>query len=127
MQKQPSQASQQSQASGCAPRMADGRMFTDYRPRCDIALQYAAPMSGSHEYRQWLIRNGGHVMDSHRRNAAAASFCGPCLKEPGTMAAERDRFVCDKVACTRIDGPAHLMTPLAIGTGRQYSACGLTK
>ena len=101
--------------------MADGRMFTDYRPRCDANLQYQAPMSGSHEYRQFLIANGQRIIDEGRSAAAASALCGPCVQpyDQGTMAPEVDRFVCDKLSCARVTVPG-ANPALAIGTGRDY-------
>jgi hypothetical protein len=116
-------------AWGCPPRMADGRLFTDYRPRCDANLQFAAPMSGSHEYRQFLIHNGQNIIDASRSAAATVAACGPCVSPlgRGTMAPELDRVVCDKVSCSRVrvrapgaggeDGGAGIP---GIGTGREY-------
>ena len=106
--------------------MADGRLFTDYRPRCVANLQYAAPMSGSQDYRLFLIGNGAQIMEQNRAAAAAAAHCAPCVQpyNRGTMVPEIDRVVCDKVSCAR--------TPVAeagasgpggfggIGTGRAY-------
>jgi len=111
-------------AWNCPPRMQDGRLFTDYRPRVDANLQFAAPMSGSFEYRQFLIQNGQHIIDANRSAASAIASCGPC-KQPvyrGTMVPEVDRFVCDKVSCART-GVQDGRGGAGIGTGREY---GLT-
>jgi hypothetical protein len=97
--------------------MADGRLFTDYRPRCDANSEFQAPMSGSHEYRQHLITNGSALMDRDRAAAAASASCMPCLTGFGTMAPEADRVVCDKVSCARVAVPG-AKGHLAIGTGR---------
>ena len=107
--------------------MADGRMFTDYRPRCDANLQFQAPMSGSHDYRQFLIANGQRIIDEDRAAAAATALCTPCVQpyDQGTMAPEVDRFVCDKVSCARVASSAAASygaswPSVAIGTGRDY-------
>lgn len=109
--------------ASCPTRMADGRLFTDYRPRCDIAMQFAAPMTGSYEYRQWMLRNGARVMDHQRMLAYNGAKCSPC-SQPSTMPKDKARFVCDKVACARVpttqfDSPADRMR--AFGTGRDYT------
>jgi hypothetical protein len=109
------------QQNGCAVRMADGRLFTDYRPRCDIQLQFQSPMSGSYDYRQWLIANGTRIAEHQRAAARKASCCAPC-KLPlavGTMLPESDRVVCDKVGCTRVPMPG-AKGGLSLGTGREY-------
>jgi hypothetical protein len=102
--------------------MADGRLFTDYRPRCDRNLQYAAPMAGSWDYRQFLIGNGEKIIDADRATAAAFAKCAPCVQpyDVGTMAPEADRVVCDKVSCSRVK-PAK-PSAYAIGTGREYGS-----
>lgn len=104
----------------CAPRMADGRLFTDYRPRCVANLEFAKPMTGSQDYRLFLIENGDKIMQQNRANASSAAFCAPCKRpfDQGTMPPEVDRVVCDKVSCARI--PAANGSKEAIGTGRQY-------
>lgn len=105
----------------CPPRMADGRLFTDYRPRCDANLQFQAPMSGSHEYRQFLISNGQTIIDANRSAAASIAMCGPCVSPLylTTMVPEVDRVVCDKVSCSRVRYPANT-SGMGIGTGREY-------
>ena len=111
----------------CPPHMADGRLFTDYRPRCDINLQYAAPMAGSFDYRQYLIGNGSKIIDANRAAAASVAMCAPCVApyDQGTMAPDADRVVCDKVSCVRVK-PEH-PSPFGIGTGRQYGATPQTR
>lgn len=107
-----------SAAGECPPRMADGRLFTDYRPRCDRNLAYAAPMTGSWDYRQFLIGNGDRIIDVDRTRLERVARCAPCVPGHGTMAPEADRVVCDKVSCTRIQPGKP--NPFAIGTGREY-------
>lgn len=102
----------------CPPRMADGRLFTDYRPRCDINLQYRQqPMTGSFDYRQFLITNGEKVIGQHRSQAYRGAYAGPCVQpyNKGTVLPEKDAFVCDAVTCRRVEGD-----PTGLGTGRQY-------
>ena len=101
----------------CPSRMSDGRLYTDYRPRCDIQLELQPPMSGTLEYRQFLIHNADKVIQHHRSLAFDKAYCGPCVQpwNQGTMAPEADSFVCDKVACARVPGAAG-----GIGTSRNY-------
>lgn len=102
----------------CPPRMADGRLFTDYRPRCDTNLQYRQqPMTGSYEYRQFLIANGEKLIGEQRSQAYRGAYAGPCVQpfDRGTVLPERDAFVCDAVTCRRVEGD-----PTGLGTGRQY-------
>jgi hypothetical protein len=74
-------------------------------------------MSGTLEYRQFLIHNAEKVMQHHRSQAFDRAYCGPCVEpwSQGTMAPEADAFVCDKVSCGRVPGTAG-----GIGTGRHY-------
>jgi hypothetical protein len=98
--------------------MADGRLFTDYRPRCDIQLEHRAPPSaGTHEFRQYMINNATDLIKQHRDSAFTAAFSGPCVSpyDQGTMLPEADRFKCDKVSCQRVPGAAD-----GFGTGRDY-------
>lgn len=107
---------------GCPPRMSDGRLFTDYRPRCDVNLQpmwESAPLSGSYDYRQMMIQNGEKLLGGWREEARKVAACGTC-KSPfdiGTMLPEQDVFKCDKVQCVRIK-----KDPMGLGTGRSYGA-----
>ena len=105
----------------CPPRMADGRLFTDYRPRCDIDLQYVGDpvATNSYAYRQFLIRNADGVMAAHREQAFSASWCGPCVQpyDVGTMLPEADKFVCNASTCDRVPGVAG-----GLGTGRAYGS-----
>lgn len=114
---QQQQQQQQPSPSSCPPRMSDGRLFTDYRPRCDVNLAYMAPMSGSHDYRQFLIKNGAAILKKHRDDAAAAAACAPCA-DPSTLVPEVARFVCDKVSCGLVKVPG-ASSQFGIGTGRQ--------
>lgn len=108
-------------AHGCAVRMADGRLFTDYRPRCDVASQFAQmpPSNGSYEYRQWLIHNGQRVMDWHRAMAVESARCSSCTKVP-TMPLEKEMFVCTPGGCSRQPNQFRTTTDRvrSFGTGR---------
>ncbi len=44
--------------------MNDGRSFTDYRPACyvDAMIANANKLHGSNDYREFLIKNGLHLM-----------------------------------------------------------------
>jgi hypothetical protein len=100
--------------------MSDGRLFTDYRPRCDINymnLQKEKAMD-SYTYRQYLMNNGEQIMNGMRQCVYTSAVCGPC-KEPfevGTMLPEESIDVCDKRSCRRVaTGSAQ-----AVGLGRYY-------
>ena len=89
--------------NNCPPLMADGRMFTDYRPRCiaNFAVAGGASLPGnfdlpnSYEYRQYLIKNASDIMAKNRQMAYQNNACGPCTNpyNEGTMLPEQS-MVC---------------------------------
>jgi hypothetical protein len=95
--------------------MSDGRLFTDYRPRCDRELDRAPVMTGTHAFRQSLIQNGDKIIAEDRRAAFTKAYSGPCVQpfDRGTMLPEADRFVCNAVGCARVQGDKD-----GLGTGR---------
>lgn len=102
----------------CPPHMADGRLFTDYRPRCDINLQYKRhPMTGSFDYRQYLITHGNALISEQRQQAFRGAYAGPCVQpyDQGTVVADKDAFVCNQVTCQVVS-----KDPSGLGTGRDY-------
>ena len=64
----------------CPPRMDDARHFTDYRPECYVnnLIRMNSGILGSHEYRQYLIKNANKLMDANRQHAQKVNGCGPC-------------------------------------------------
>lgn len=106
------------QSFNCPPIMADGRHFTDYRPRCD--LNWVAPdgkMPNSYDYRMYLTRHAEALLRKEREETYAKNVCGPC-KEPyheGTMLPESSKMVCNAQTC-------HVKEtdPRGLGMGRQY-------
>lgn len=101
-----------------APRMADGRLFTDYRPRCVMQYQYRHQGSdSSYAYRQHLIRSASDIMQNQRDAALQAAARAPCVKpyNQGTMLPESSKFVCNASTCKVVAGD-----PSGLGTGRNY-------
>lgn len=107
----------------CPPLMSDGRLFTDYRPRCTLSTQFQPDNqeSGyldSYKYRQYLISHADGLMRDLRTQAHDAAVCAPCIAppdEPGTMLPHKQVTKCDGHGCrTR---PAD---PNGLGTGRDY-------
>jgi hypothetical protein len=106
---------------GCPPRMSDGRLFTDYRSRCDV--NSAREVQDSYAYRQHLIRNGTSIMEGYRMSAYASAQCGPCGRPPGTMLPEQCLDNCNTRTCARVSNDED-----GIGLGRyQKSEVGLAK
>jgi hypothetical protein len=106
----------------CPPRMADGRLFTDYRPRCDINYNLEGQTQkvfgmNSYAYRQYLINNAQQVMNSQRASTYSAAVCGPCVEpyDQGTAAPEQSVVKCDAQTCVM-----STVDPRGIGVGRDY-------
>lgn len=88
----------------CPPLMADGRHFTDYRPRC--FSQYLVTPNGnfpsSFDYRMYLTRNANEIMKKNVLDAYRTNVCGPCV-EPynvGTMLPEQTVQTCNERTCS---------------------------
>lgn len=61
--------------------MNDGRVFTDYRPNCEIntSLQQKTGVKNSHEFRKYLQDNGEEIMKRNREaNRQDCSICPVC-------------------------------------------------
>lgn len=109
----------------CPSRMADGRAFTDYRPRCAVNAELMNAVAGrnqiqsSYESRMYLQRNGEVVMQQERVKAVERLIpCAPCKRpfsDAGTMLPERYVVRCDGVTCTRAE-----VNPAGLGDGRNY-------
>lgn len=105
--------------------MADGRAFTDYRPRCAVnaeliaALNKVGQAGSSYESRMYLQKNAEGWMEMERQRAVERlAPCAPC-KRPfdtaGTMLPERYVVRCDGVTCQRVE-----VNPTGVGDGRAY-------
>ena len=103
----------------CAPRMSDGRLFTDYRPRFDtqlLSLQTDAARAGhevsnSFAYRQYLINNAEQLMAKQRTQTLPC--CDIPYSSPGTMLPEQSIMQCDASSCSVIGGDS-----AGLGMGR---------
>lgn len=91
---------------GCAPLMADGRLFTNWAPRCAQVysdMQTGKPYS-SYESRQKLISSASELMKKNAGEAYMKARCGPCYENPdwntGTMLPEHTVQTCDARKCT---------------------------
>ena len=97
-----------------ANRMYDGRLFTDYRPRC---LQYPLKMRGiwgEHDGRQKMIQTSDTLIEKARNllTKKVAPVKGTCVD---TMVPELYKRVCTWKGCETI--PGHYA---GMGTGRVY-------
>lgn len=110
------------EASKPVPRMADGRQYTDYRPRSVTQFQGRQPMSSSQDERSRLVHSASKNMTNERKLAKDNVSNGLECKSPydiGTMLPEQDMFVCSKVSCERYDSA---FPCTGLGTGRKYDA-----
>lgn len=101
----------------CAPMMADGRNFTDYRPRCVANFPVENMPASSYEYRQFLIKNASELMKQNKQIAYKANVCGPCVSpyNQGTMLPEQSIMTCNESTCSVV-----LNNPNGVGLGRRY-------
>lgn len=103
----------------CPERMADGRLFTDYRPRC--AQQYLDKinnkLTSSYDYRLYMITNAEEIMKQNAISSYMRAQCGPCVEpyEQGTMVPEVEKQVCNERTCS-----FSVNDPYGVGLGRQY-------
>lgn len=123
------------QEFNCPPKMADGRHFTDYRPRCTFNSRsnymvadpksvngFKTPPLNSYDLRQYMIENSEALMEMNREIAFQRNMCGPCTDRPsgsvyqGTMLPEQTMVTCDKNACS-----ISLNDARGLGVGRQYN------
>ena len=103
----------------CPPRMADGRHFTDYRPRCygQYLIKENNNIPSSYDYRMYLTRNASGIMKKNALDAYSTNKCGPCAEpyDEGTMVPESSKEQCNARTCTFSKAD-----PSGLGLGRQY-------
>lgn len=101
--------------------MADGRHFTDYRPKCvqnNSVVNNNTDVLNSYEYRMFLQHNAEKIMNENKNIASENNRCEPCydLMEEGTMLPEVNKFECNANTCALREN-----VPYGVGTGRQYN------
>jgi hypothetical protein len=98
---------------GSAARMADGRLFTDYRPSCTLIPANTAKPWSEYQRHVQLQTTGAHVMAADRNAAIARTASANCVD---TMVPELSKRVYrwDGLVEERINQSA------GIGTGRLY-------
>lgn len=103
----------------CPPRMADGRHFTDYRPRCygQYILKNQNEIPSSFDYRMYLTRNASDIMKKNAFDAYMTNRCGPCMEpyDVGTMVPEHEKQQCNSRTCSFAPHDEN-----GLGLGRQY-------
>lgn len=105
----------------CPMRMNDGRVFTDYRPRCmvnnDIVSELTKQdmINSSYESRMYLQRNAEQIIEKQMKDAMAKVNCLPCSDKVNTMLPESYMIHCDTVSCQRQQIDSN-----GLGDGRKY-------
>lgn len=108
----------------CPSKMADGRAFTDYRPRCHVNAELFNNLvknniiQSSYESRMYLQNNAEKIIDNDRDNAIQRLYpCAPCKRnfnDSGTMLPEKYIVRCDATTCYRTE-----FDPNGLGDGRK--------
>jgi hypothetical protein len=102
--------------TGAPARMADGRVMTDYRPRCHQYPVKAAANFGDNEYRARMIHGAEELMDAARQLNNRKVMPTACVD---TMVPELYKRVCTWQGCKTVPGNFQ-----GIGTGRIYVPSG---
>jgi hypothetical protein len=100
------------EATGSPARMYDGRLFTDYRPRCYQYPVKAAEAWGENEYRKRMVEGAEELMEAARQLNNRKVSSTSCVD---TMVPEMYKRVCTWKGCKVV--PAN---PAGVGTGRIY-------
>jgi hypothetical protein len=94
--------------------MADGRAFTDYRPKGLVTLQDIVPLNlPCFDYRMMLETDANKFMEMDRSIAFWKNVCGPCDK---TWPRDIEEETCGPNTCTFQSTDA----TYGIGFGRNY-------
>ena len=91
-------------------RMADGRIFTDYRSNC-LMNHILSQGKNSFEYRNFLINNGNKIEDEYMKKLNNDVKCNDCNAQ--TLLPLQSVQVCDSGVCVN-----QLKNPNGLGMGR---------
>lgn len=98
--------------TGAPARMLDGRLFTDYRPRCHQYPVKAAAAWGGNEYRERMVSGADELMEAARQMNNRKVTATSCVD---TMVPEMYKRVCTWKGCKVVGS-----NPAGVGTGRIY-------
>ena len=99
-------------ATGAPGRMDDGRLFTDYRPRCYQYSVKAAEAWGDDEYRARMVHGAEDLMEAARQMNNRKVTATQCVD---TMVPEMYKRVCTWKGCKVVSA-----NPGGVGVGRIY-------
>jgi len=97
---------------GTPARMEDGRIMTDYRPRCFQYPVAAAQAFGDNEYRNRMTHGAKELMEAARQMNNRKATSQDCVD---TMVPELYKRICTWKGCKTVPGNFQ-----GIGTGRIY-------
>lgn len=99
------------------PHMSDGgRMFTDFRPRCNKITNQGM---SSYDMRMHLINNADKLINADRADLHTRLGCAPCFcyEQPGTVPPNQSELVCNNRTCA-----LKMTNPCGVGTGRSNTS-----
>ena len=88
-------------ALNCPIRMSDGRLFTDYRPRCAVNNVTEATNNGldSYKHRMFMINNATEMMKQNMMKAYDVARCKPVAPTPPTVPPPAFKQACSSKSC----------------------------
>jgi hypothetical protein len=105
----------------CPVKMSDGRVFTDYRPRCSVNAELLNDlatknmMRSSYESRMFLQENAEVIMQRSRaqslNNLAPCAPCNRPFSDAGTMYPQQYVVKCSATSCEKVE-----VNPNGLGT-----------
>ena len=100
-------------------RMADGRLFTDYRPNYELNryIEEENKIKNTHDYRTFLSRNAEDIIKKNKEYIFRKNGMVNCSQpyHVGTMLPEKTRVVCNQHTCHEV-----VVDPNGHGQGREY-------
>ncbi len=97
---------------GSPARMADGRLFTDYRPNCSLLAPLSSSTWAGWDRKQTMVNGGEYRISTDRSTTAMRAGSVGCVD---TMVPEWSKRV------YTWNGPVELVSqPVGLGTGRMY-------
>lgn len=98
---------------GAPARMADGRLFTDYRPNCDLMAPLKAEPFAEYKRKEAMLRNAPYAIATDRTMLVMRAGSSGCVD---TMVPELNKRI------YAWNGPVGEVVahPVGLGTGRMY-------
>lgn len=98
---------------GTVARMSDGRLFTDYRPNCDLMAPLKTAPFAEYQRKEAMMRNAPYAIASDRNMLVMRAGSSGCVD---TMVPELNKRI------YAWNGPVGevMAQPVGLGTGRMY-------